>query len=112
MLLREGAALPHGNPLTADLERDLGHFLRHERPATTGAGRMPWDGGRSSTEMIGVQSRLIAIAVRGSCATWAMGGSDSDAAMSAADLVHLCRVAPEVFGVVAEQQAEMVRRSA
>jgi hypothetical protein len=32
--------------------------------------------------------------------------------MSAADLVHLCRVVPEVFGEVAEQQAEMVRRSA
>ncbi len=112
MLLREGAALPHGNPLTANLERDLEQFLRHERPATTDAQRMPSDGGRASTEMIGLQSRLIAIAVRGSCATWAMGGSDSDGAMSAADLVHLCRVAPEVFGVVAEQQAEMVRRSA
>ena len=112
MLLREGAALPLGNPLTADLERDLEQFLRHDRPATTDAGRMSCDGGRASVEMIGVQSRLIAIAVRGSCATWAMTGSDSTAKMSAADLVHLCRVAPEMFGEVAEQQAEMVRRSA
>lgn len=112
MLLREGAALPLGDPLTADLERDLEQFLRHDRPATTDAGRMSCDGGRASVEMIGVQSRLIAIAVRGSCATWAMTGSDSTAEMSAADLVHLCRVAPEMFGEVAEQQAEMVRRSA
>ena len=112
MLLREGAALPHGNPLTADLERDVEQILRHDRRAPTVAGRMSSDGDRHSVEMIGLQSRLIAIAVRGSCATWAMTGSDSTAEMSAADLVHLCRVAPEVFGEVAEQQAEMVRRSA
>ena len=112
MLLREGAALPHGNPLTADLERDVEQILRHDRRAPKDAGRMSSDGDRHSVEMIGLQSRLIAIAVRGSCATWAMTGSDSTAEMSAADLVHLCRVAPEVFGEVAEQQAEMVRRSA
>ena len=110
--MRGGGALAQGSPVSAGLGRVVEGIGRLDGRAGTDAGRMPSDGDRQSVEMIGLQSRLIAIAVRGSCATWAMTGSDSTAEMSAADLVHLCRVAPEVFGEVAEQQAEMVRRSA